>query len=153
MSFPYSELDTNEEILLDTNPTFGRLVWPLLELMAITGVVGLMIGFIDGSATVGAGMQTVRTFLFFAWTVLILWRVVRPSLNWLGERFVLTDRRILLRRGLLRPRVTTVDLRSVRSVDRRGSALLLRTHYFGPLLEVEDIPSARKVAKMVSRMT
>ena len=39
MTFPDDELDTREAILLDTNPTFGRLVWPLLELMVITGAV------------------------------------------------------------------------------------------------------------------
>nr|WP_120492119.1 PH domain-containing protein [Corynebacterium lactis] len=153
MSFPHSEMEPSEKILLDTNPTFGRLVWPLLELMVITGVVWLLIGLIDSSAMVGSGMQPVRNFLLIGWVVLILWRVVPPGLAWLGERFVLTDRRILLRRGLFRPRVTTVDLRSVRSVDRKGSALYLRTHYFGPALEVADVPSARKVAKMVARLT
>ena len=153
MAFPDDELDTREAILLDTNPTFGRLVWPLLELMVITGVCWLLIGFIDGPAIAPGDLQGVRQLLLFAWLGLILWRVVRPVLVWLGERFVLTDRRIILRRGIVRPQVVSIDLRSVRAVNRKGGVLYLHTRSFGPPLAVEDIPSSRKVAKLVSRLT
>ena len=67
MAFPDDELDTREAILLDTNPTFGRLVWPLLGLMVITGVCWLLIGFIDGPAIAPGDLQGVRQLLLFAW--------------------------------------------------------------------------------------
>ena len=85
MAFPDDELDTREAILLDTNPTFGRLVWPLLELMVITGICWLLIGFIDGPGIAPGDLQGVRQLLLFAWLGLILWRVVRPVLSWLGS--------------------------------------------------------------------
>lgn len=153
MAFPESELDPREVILLDTNPTFGRLVWPLLELMVVTGVCWLLIGFIDGPAIAAGDMQGVRQLLMIAWVVLVAWRVAKPVLGWLGERFVLTDRRIILRRGILRPQVVSIDLRSVRAVNRKGGVLYLQTRSFGPPLAVEDIPSSRKVARMVSQLT
>ncbi|MDO5030514.1 MAG: PH domain-containing protein [Corynebacterium sp.] len=153
MAFPYDELDPREVILLDTNPTFGRLIWPLLELMVITGVCWLLIGFIDSPNIAPGDMQGVRQLLMLAWLLLILWRVVRPVFRWLGERFVLTDRRIILRRGVLRPQVVSIDLRSVRAVNRKGAVLYLHTRHYGPPLAVEDIPSTRKVAKLVSRLT
>lgn len=153
MAFPAAELDPEEVILLDTNPTFGRLIWPLLELMVITGVCWLLIGFIDGPAIAPGDMAGIRQLLIFAWVALILWRVARPVLGWLGERFVLTDRRILLRRGIVRTQVISIDLRSIRAVNRKGAVLYLQTRSFGPPLAVEDIPSSRKVAKLVSRLT
>lgn len=153
MAFPYDELDPREIVLLDTNPTFGRLVWPLLELMVITGVCWLLIGFIDSPAIAPGDMQSVRQLLIIAWPLLVFWRVARPVLRWLGERFVLTDRRIILRRGVLRPQVMSIDLRSVRAVNRKGGVLYLHTRSYGPPLAVEDVPSTRKVAKLVSRLT
>lgn len=153
MAFPWDEIDDDEEILLDTNPVFGRLVWPLFELLVITGIVWLLIGFIDNPGVASNDFMAIRNFLLLAWIVLVFFRVARPLLAWLGERFVLTDRRIILRRGLVRPRVVTIDLRSIRGIDRNGTVLLLRTNPFGPPMALRDVPSTRKVAKMVARMT
>ena len=153
MTFPYDEMDDDEDVIVDTNPVFGRLTWPLLELALITGVIWLLIGLIDGPKIAPGDMQGIRDLLLISWPLLIAWRVGKPVAEWLGERFVLTDRRIILRRGLLRPRVITVDLRSVRGVDRRGNVLQLRVNPFGPPMAIRDVPATRKVAKMVNRMT
>lgn len=153
MTFPYDEMDDDEEVVLDTNPVFARLTWPLVELALITGVIWLLIGFIDGPRIAPGDMSAVRDLLVLAWPVLVAWRVGGPVAGWLGERFVLTDRRIIMRRGLLRPRVITVDLRSIRGVDRRGNILQLHVSPFGPPMAIRDIPATRKVARMVNRMS
>ncbi|UBI01949.1 YdbT family protein [Corynebacterium freneyi] len=153
MAFPWDEMDDDEDVLLDVNPAFARLTWPLVELALITGVIWLLIGFIDSPRIAPGDLAGLRDFLLIMWPILVAWRVVKPGLEWLGERFVLTDRRIILRRGLLRPRVVTVDLRSVRGVERRGNVLQVRVSPFGPPMAIRDVPSARKVAKMVNRMT
>lgn len=153
MAFPWDEMDDDENVLLDVNPAFARLTWPLVELALITGVIWLLIGFIDSPRIAPGDLAGLRDFLLIMWPILVAWRVAKPGLEWLGERFVLTDRRIILRRGLLRPRVVTVDLRTVRGVERRGNVLQVRVSPFGPPMAIRDVPSARKVAKMVNRMT
>lgn len=153
MAFPWDEMDDDEDVLLDVNPAFARLTWPLVELALITGVIWLLIGFIDSPRIAPGDLAGLRDFLLIMWPILVAWRVAKPGLEWLGERFVLTDRRIILRRGLLRPRVVTVDLRTVRGVERRGNVLQVRVSPFGSPMAIRDVPSARKVAKMVNRMT
>lgn len=153
MAFPWDEMDDDEDVVLDTNPVFGRLMWPLVELALITGVIWLLIGFIDSPRIAPGDLSGMRDVLLLAWPLLVAWRVVVPGLEWLGERFVLTDRRIILRRGLLRSRVVTVDLRAVRGVDRRGHVLQLYVSPYGPPMAIRDVPATRKVAKMVNRMT
>ena len=153
MAFPWDEMDDDEDVLLDVNPAFARLTWPLVELALITGVIWLLIGFIDSPRIAPGDLAGLRDFLLIMWPILVAWCVAKPGLEWLGERFVLTNRRIILRRGLLRPRVVTVDLRTVRGVERRGNVLQLRVSPFGPPMAIRDVPSARKVAKMVNRMT
>lgn len=153
MSFPHDHLEISEEILLDTNPSFSRFVWPFLELMAITGLCWLTIGFMDNAVNAASDFGSARMLVVIAWLVLVAWRVGLPVLHWLGERFVLTNRRILVRRGLLRRRVTSIDLLSVMYVARNGSTLILETSPFGQRIAIVDVPSSRKVAKMVNRLT
>lgn len=153
MAFPWDYLDADEEVIIDTNPTFSGIVWPLIELMAITGIVWLLIGFIDKDPATAANLAFIRTILMLVWALLLVRRVAVPVLRWLRERFILTDRRILLRHGLIRTDVSSIDLRSVRGVRRQGSDLLFATYGYGGPITVPNIPSSRKVAKMVNRMT
>ena len=153
MAFPWDYLDEDEEVIIDTNPTFGGLIWPLMELMASTGIIWLVIGLIDKNPTTATDLAPLRTILMLVWLFILLWRVAMPALRWLRKRFILTDRRILLRNGLVRANVSSIDLRSVRGVRRKGSNLLLATYGFGEPVLVPNVPSCRKVAKLVHRMT
>lgn len=153
MAFPWDYLDADEEVIIDTNPTFSGIFWPLLELMAITGIIWLLIGFIDKDPVTAANFAVARTLLMLLWVLLLVRRVAVPLLRWLRERFILTDRRILLRHGLFRTDVSSIDLRSVRGVRRQGSDLLFMTYGYGSPITVANIPSSRKVAKLVNRMT
>lgn len=153
MAFPHDELGAHEQILLDTNPTFNRLLWPLLELMAITGVCWLLVGLIDGPHLAAGEFGVLRTLVMLIWLALIGLRVVRPVLAWLGERLVITQHRILLRRGFFSPRVVAIDLRSIRAVDRRGSVVYLHTHPNAAPLALMDVPGSKKVARLVSRIS
>lgn len=152
MAFPFDHLDSEEHIMLDTNPSFSRFLWPLLELLAITGLSWLTIGFMDNAVNAASDFGVARQLVFLAWVVLVVWRVGVPVCEWLGDRFVLTNRRILVRRGLFRQRVTSIDLYSVVGVDRKGSTLIVRTTPYGQRVLISDIPSSRKVAKMVNRL-
>lgn len=150
MAFPQDELDPGEEVLLDLNPVFGRLVLPWLELILVTGVTWLLIGVIDGPLIAAGDLGWLRRVLLAAWAGLVAWRAVAPVAAWLGERTVVTDRRVLLRRGWLRPRVVVIDRAAIRAVDRRGADLELRVDPWGPPLALRDVPGARRVARLLA---
>ena len=147
MAFPYDEMEPGEVALLDVNPVFSRLVRPLVDLVVVTGVIWLLIGFIDGPYIGDGDLAGMRATLMLAWPVLLAWRVGGPVLDWLGRRLVVTDRRLLLRRGIVRPEITSIDLRSIRAVDRRGSMLAVSTRYWREPLVIEGVPGSRRVVR------
>ncbi|WP_448852054.1 hypothetical protein [Corynebacterium sp. 335C] len=150
MPFPYDEMDPGEEVLLDVNPVFTDLVRPMVELAVITGVIWLLVGFIDGPYIGDGDLRGLRAMLLTAWPLLLAWRVGAPVLGWLGRRLVVTDRRLILRRGIVRPDIVVVDLRSVRGVGRRGSVLEVSTGPWRPPLVIEGVPGSRRVARVIA---
>lgn len=147
MAFPYDNMDPDEEVLLDLNPVFGRLFMPTMELILITGVAWILIGFIDGPYIGSGDLMGVRTVLLVGWVAMIAWRVGLPVLRWLRERTVVTDRRLLMRDG---SRVSSVELRAIRSVDRKGSEVRVRAAGAPPIV-LYDVPSARKISRIIDR--
>lgn len=145
MAFPYDRMSDNEEVLFDLNPAFGRLFMPLMELILVTGVVWLLVGFIDGPYIGSGDLMGVRTMLLIGWVVMIAWRVGLPVARWLRERIVVTDEQLIVRDG---SRVRAIPLRAIRAVDRKGSEVRIRASGAPPVV-LYDVPSARKISRIL----
>ncbi|MBV7295580.1 PH domain-containing protein [Corynebacterium sp. TAE3-ERU12] len=150
MAFPDDELFPGEYVRIDVNPTFGRLVLPLLELILATGVAWILIGVLDGSLFNGSELAWLRSALVLGWLAVVGWRTVLPGLRWLGERFVLTNQRVILRRGVLRRAVVTVHLTEIAGATRAGNTLLLHVDAYHPPMAIRDVPKIRTILRMMT---
>jgi membrane protein YdbS with pleckstrin-like domain len=88
-----------------------RRHWAILFEPALTTLAGLLVLFwLDN--VLPLNMSGVRTVLLAAWVVLAL-RLVWKLLEWREDWFVVTDRRLLLRSGLITRRIGMMPLMKV----------------------------------------
>lgn len=117
MSLPRKALADGEEIVCDLSPHRKRLVRPVLSMLAIVFVGSYCYFAIPpgGSASIG------RTLVLGAAVILLLWWAVWPALCWRRTSYVLTNRRLAVRTGVLTRIGRDVPLGSVTDVSfRRG---------------------------------
>ncbi len=157
--FPWAHMHEGEYVIVDTNPNFSQLLWPLLEVLALTGVIWLIIGLMDHSVFAGpaeamaadptAGGSPLRTGLIALWLILAAWRAAKPTAEWLSHRLVVTNFQIILRQGVFRRHCTIYDLRSIGNVEKQKKSVVLTVYPYGVPIAIDGIPKPRKVAKAI----
>ena len=149
MAFPENELYLDEEVFLDTNPSFSELTWPVLELVLFSGLAAMAVGVLHRGVLNTQESYAAQQFIFVVWLVLVLWRAVLPALAWLGNRFLVTDRRILVRRGVFRKRVEDIWFGEMTGVSRRGGTLLVRMHPQERPVSFDHLPNTKGIVRLV----
>ena len=102
MGYPENVLAADEQVVLHRHPHWKRLIGPVLILLVVTAVAAFGAGYVNQTnwdapprTIVHAGHPAV------IWLVIIGWLTVWPFLNWWTTHFVITDRRVMFRHGLL----------------------------------------------------
>lgn len=157
MGYPDNVLAKDEHVVLHRHPHWGRLTGPALILIVVTAAASFIAGYVN---TLNWESQAKRiVFLVIAAILLILigWLSVRPFLNWWTTHFVITDRRVMFRHGLITRQGIDIPLARINSVEFRHGLIdrILRT---GTLiiesasqdpLEFQDIPQVERVHSLL----
>jgi uncharacterized membrane protein YdbT with pleckstrin-like domain len=159
VGYPDNVLANDEQVVLHRHPHWKRLVGPVLVLVVATGVAVFVTALV-ATHTQSWG-QTARYVVYGVvwaiWLVLVGWLTLWPYLNWLTTHFVITDRRVMFRHGLLTRSGIDIPLARINSVEFRHGlfARMLRT---GTLiiesasqdpLEFHDIPQVERVHSLL----
>ncbi|ORV98803.1 PH domain-containing protein [Mycobacterium kyorinense] len=153
MPYPDNVLAGDEQVVLHRHPHWKRLIGAVVVLILGTGLASF------GSAVVNTTDwdQTTKN-VFYAviwavWLVVVGWLTLWPFLDWRTTHFVITDRRVMFRHGLLTrsgidiplARINSVEFRH-RIVDRilRTGTLIIESASQDPL-EFNDIPRVEQV--------
>lgn len=93
MAYPKKLLSEDETIALETHPHWKTLVFPVLELLVVCGVVGFLIAVTGDSIAqyLSLGTGFILIVVFF----------VVPFLRWRTTLFVMTNKRVVVRTGIL----------------------------------------------------
>ncbi|MFP7759715.1 PH domain-containing protein [Marisediminicola sp. LYQ134] len=136
-----------ERIVASLRPHGRALFWPSLVLIATCGASAYFVGRFDEE------WQNLAVAGGAAALVLLVW--VLPLLSWLSKRYIITTRRIVLRRGLFvrsrqellhsRGYDITVRKNAVQSSLRCGD-VLINTGLDSPVV-LKDIPAADLVQR------
>ncbi len=157
MGYPDNVLAKDEHVVLHRHPHWGRLTVPALNLIVATAAASFIAGYVN---TLNWESQAKKiVFLVIAAILLILvgWLSVRPFLNWWTTHFVITDRRVMFRHGLITRQGIDIPLARINSVEFRHGLIdrILRT---GTLiiesasqdpLEFQDIPQVERVHSLL----
>ncbi|HWB66440.1 MAG TPA: PH domain-containing protein [Mycobacteriales bacterium] len=113
MPFPDSLLDSGEEIVHNLRPHWRRVVFPIVLLPIVVGLASYL-WFIAPS---GSAEKPVRIAVVVVALAILLWWSLRPWLRWLTTRYVVTTRRVLVRRGILSRQGRDVPLTRINDVS------------------------------------
>ena len=149
MAYPDELLVPGEEIITHRHPHWKMMVVPVVVLLVLVGLVSYLAAFI--------GAQSWGPWARVALLVIALGLVVRftvaPLIRWRTTHFVITNRRVLVREGLITRRGMDIPMRRITGVQFRQS-LFERLFGVGTLvmesasdepLEFEDVPGVEEV--------
>ncbi len=157
MGYPDKVLAAGEHVVIRRHPHWKRLIGPVLVLIIATAVATFVAGYVNTTDWDETAVNVVMIVIAVVWLILVMWLTVWPFLNWWTTHFVITDRRVMFRHGLLTRSGIDIPLARINSVEFRHGVLdrMLRT---GTLiiesashdpLEFQDIPQVEKVHSLL----
>ncbi len=157
MGYPDNVLAGDEQVVLHRHPHWKRLIGPVLVLLVVTALAAFVAAVVSRTDWDATAKQVVQLVIAAAWLILVGWLTVWPFLTWWTTHFVITDRRVMFRHGLLTRTGIDIPLARVNSVEFRHGLLdrMLRT---GTLiiesasqdpLEFYDIPRVERVHSLL----
>ncbi|MCV7252099.1 PH domain-containing protein [Mycolicibacterium fluoranthenivorans] len=157
MGYPDNVLAGDERVVLHRHPHWKRLIGPVLVLLIVTALASFGAAVVQNSDWDGTVKRVVLLVLAALWLIIVGWLTVWPFLNWWTTHFVITDRRVMFRHGLLTRSGIDIPLARINSVEFRHGLLdrMLRT---GTLiiesasqdpLEFHDIPRVEQVHSLL----
>jgi uncharacterized membrane protein YdbT with pleckstrin-like domain len=112
MAFPENILDDGEQVIRNLRPHWRRVAVPVVLLPVVVGVTA----YVCSLDKVNNHKAAVYAILIAA-ALILIWFSVRPLLLWLSTRYVLTNRRVLVRTGVLSRNGRDVPLTRVNDVS------------------------------------
>jgi uncharacterized membrane protein YdbT with pleckstrin-like domain len=157
VGYPENVLAADERVVLHRHPHWKRLIGPVLILLLATALAAFGAGFVNQTDWQSTARTVVLLVILAVWLVIIGWLTIWPFLNWWTTHFVISDRRVMFRHGLLTRSGIDIPLARINSVEFRHGLIdrMLRT---GTLiiesaaqdpLEFHDIPRVERVHSLL----
>jgi uncharacterized membrane protein YdbT with pleckstrin-like domain len=153
VGYPDNVLAGDEQVVLHRHPHWKQLIGPVTVLILASAAASFGCAVVNSTSWDPTAKRVVFWVIGAIWLVLIGWLTLLPFLNWLTTHFVITDRRVMFRHGLLSrsgidiplARVNSVEFRH-RLTDRilRTGTLIVESASQDPL-EFYDIPRVEQV--------
>jgi uncharacterized membrane protein YdbT with pleckstrin-like domain len=157
VGYPDNVLAADERIALHRHPHWKRLIGPVLVLLIATALAALGLGWLSTTDWDQTAKNVVMGVVGLVWLVIVGWLVLWPFLNWRTTHFVITDRRVMFRHGLMTRSGIDIPVARINSVEFRHG-LLDRIFRTGTLiiesasqdpLEFHDIPRVEQVHSLL----
>ena len=153
MGYPDNALAKGEKVVLHRHPHWKRLILPILVLILVTGLAALGSGFLDSTPWQALTKKIIYGVIWGIWLIIVGWLTVWPVLTWLTTHFVVTNRRVMYRHGVLTRSGIDIPLARINSVEFRDrvfermfrtGTLIIESASQDPL-EFYNIPRLREV--------
>jgi uncharacterized membrane protein YdbT with pleckstrin-like domain len=157
MGYPEDHLAPEEKLLVNARPHWKRLIGSGLLFVVGTIAAILLFAWVSSSSMDGTMGTIVTALIGIGWLVVaVLWGFI-PFIRWFTTHFVITNRRIMFRTGVLTRQGIDIPMARINSVQFRHG-LVDRMFKTGTLiiesasddpLEFDDIPNVEDVHKML----
>ena len=155
---PKKLLGDGEEVVMAMRPHWKEMFWPVLILLVLSPLATYVAAVVpDGSA-----QRWLRLAVVVVAGIVVLRWVVWPFLVWLTTSYVVTDRRLITRVGVIARLGRDMPLSRVNDVTFEHSGLLERLLGCGTLvvesagergqLVLRDVPRVEEVQRDVYRL-
>jgi uncharacterized membrane protein YdbT with pleckstrin-like domain len=157
MAFPESILDDDESVIRNLRPHWRRIAVPVV-----------LVPFVVGVASYGwfalpkdAARPVLRWIILVLALVVLIWWSLRSFLFWFTTRYVVTNRRVLVRSGLLSrtgrdvPLTRVNDVSFSRTVIERmfgSGTLIIESAGDRGQVKLADVPQVEAVQRDIYRL-
>ncbi|RDI64275.1 PH domain-containing protein [Nocardia pseudobrasiliensis] len=156
MGYPEELLAPDEQLLLHRHPHWKMLFWPAVTFIVVSALAGFA-GGLSWRHIEGSAHNIVLIAIAAVWLVIVLWRCAVPVIRWNSTHFIITDRRVLVREGVLTHTGIDIPMNRISSVQFRhglfdrmlGTGTLIIDAASGDPLEYDDIPQVQRVHAML----
>lgn len=157
VGYPDNVLAGDEQVVLHRHPHWKRLIGPVSVLLVATAVATFAAAYVNTLGWDANATRVVSLVIAAIWLVLVGWLTLWPALTWWTTHFVITDRRVMFRHGLLTRSGIDIPLARINSVefrhglfDRmlRTGTLIIESASQDPL-EFYDIPRVEQVHSLL----
>jgi uncharacterized membrane protein YdbT with pleckstrin-like domain len=155
MGYPEDHLASGENIIVNARPHWKRLIGSGLLFVLGTGLAIWL--YVLARGTDGTVSTLLTVAIVIGWLVVaVIWGFI-PFIRWFTTHFVITDRRIMFRTGVVTRQGIDIPMARINSVQFRHG-LIDRMFKTGTLviesasddpLEFDDIPNVEAVHKML----
>ena len=119
MGYPDNVLADEEQVVLHRHPHWKRMVAPVLVLIVSTGVAAFVTAVVEQTTWDHTAKNVIFGVIWVIWLVAVGWLTLWPVFAWLTTHFVITDRRVMFRHGLLTRSGIDIPLACINSVEFR----------------------------------
>jgi uncharacterized membrane protein YdbT with pleckstrin-like domain len=151
--YPDNALADDEQLVLHRHPHWKRLIPATTVLVAASGIGAFVAAAVNATDWHADAKTMISAVIWAVWAIAVGWLTLLPFVKWLTTHFVVTDRRLMFRRGVLTRSGIDVPLARIVSVrfrhrflDRlmRTGTLVVESASQEPLW-FDDIPRVRQV--------
>lgn len=153
MGYPDNVLSGDEHVVLHRHPHWKRLFWPVVVLILASAAASFGLAVVNSTNWDPTAKRVIFAVIGAIWLIVICWLTLWKFLIWLTTHFVVTNRRVMFRHGVLSrsgldiplARINSVEFRH-RLIDRvlRTGTLIVESASQDPL-EFYDIPRVEQV--------
>ncbi len=129
MGYPRENLAPGEMVVVHRHPHWKGLIGPILLFWLATAAAGVLLGALHGWQEPGPAQSWPAIVIAVAWALAAGWWLVRPLLSWVTTHFVVTDRRVIYRHGILTRSGIDIPISRINTVEFSHGVVdrLLRT--------------------------
>ncbi|MGO3326695.1 PH domain-containing protein [Gordonia sp. (in: high G+C Gram-positive bacteria)] len=130
MGYPRDNLAPGGQVVIHRHPHWKSLIVPVLLFWVVTAIAGVALGYLHTSDSLSSGASTWLTLVVIVvWLVATAYWLLRPLLSWRTTHFVVTDRRVMYRNGIITRSGIDIPMRRITSVEFRHGLIdrMLRT--------------------------
>ena len=156
---PQRLLGEDEHVVLALRPHWKELVWPALLLLVLSPVTTYVATVVPES---GGAQPWLRLAVGVIGALVVLRFVVWPFVRWMTTSYVVTDRRLITRVGVIARQGRDMPLSRINDVSFSHSSVLERLLGCGTLvvesagergqLVLRDVPKVEEVQRDVYRL-
>jgi uncharacterized membrane protein YdbT with pleckstrin-like domain len=149
MAYPDDLLVEGEEVVMHRHPHWKMLVVPVLAFLATVGVGAYLAAVIRNQGWAPYGWLAIAA----VGLAVVAWLTVAPVIRWRTTHFVVTNRRVLVREGVLSRQGIDIPMSRINSVQFRhtvlerllGCGTLVVESASEEPLEFDDVPGVQRV--------
>jgi uncharacterized membrane protein YdbT with pleckstrin-like domain len=157
VGYPDNVLAADERVVLHRHPHWKRLIGPVLVLLLTTAMAAFGAAVVNTTGWDQTAKNIVMLVIGVIWLIVVGWLTVWPFMAWRTTHFVITDRRVMFRHGVMTRAGIDIPLARINSVefrhgltDRmlRTGTLIIESAAQDPL-EFHDIPRVEHVHSLL----